>query len=814
MNHKFLAVTMASIMSLNVFPVNVFRKTVHAEITFKSNVGKIAGPTPGGKDDQWDGNYVYFGNYPQTLKSGAASDSKNIDDFEIEPIKWRVLDPSNAAWTGSTPTDNGFAYNIGYVDVVNNPNDTTKGGRQNAPVGGNGILLYSDIALDAKQYNPTHNAVNELHELCWGGNGGGTGKGCALWAWLNGYGNGSVWGGASVPGSPFLTNAFSDAEQNVIMPTKVYSEDLNSNRGLASSARTSLTEDKIFLLSYNEMLNTSYGFTSASGNSNTRSFQLSDYSDNLKQYANSWLRSPGYYPYSAYAAYLYSVGYVDYGDGVLITFGICPAFNLNPTSVIFASEADEVGASDTEGGGKKSMAVSSTPAKFELPTGTGNEYKLTLHDESRDNFTAEKTAQNGNEILISYSNAKTGENEYISCMILDEQSEIKYYGKLAKVESESGEVKLTLPEEFKIGDKVNVAIINEKCHESNETDLSNWPNGFEVTVEKINEETSSDDKSSDESETKIDFSYNEKYDVNTANEPDKNENEIKLPENRIVEISDGETKKVEYEDGTANITAKKSDDILEIEIKDEDGNDLNIKDKLNLLVPCDDCKPETVAAEVKSDGTHKIIRDSVAKDDNICIPLNKSTKLEVINNGKNFDDVSVNHWAYDSVAFTSAHELLIGTETNIFEPELPISRSMFTQVLHNFENNPNQIYESVFDDVEPTDWFFKPVIWAAKHNATVIGYGDGRFGPNDDITREQLATILYRYFGENEIVDTDLNFADADQISDYALKAMKWAVKYGIIQGKGNNILDPKGLATRAEVAQMFQNLMLNLFYR
>ena len=138
---------------------------------------------------------------------------------------------------------------------------------------------------------------------------------------------------------------------------------------------------------------------------------------------------------------------------------------------------------------------------------------------------------------------------------------------------------------------------------------------------------------------------------------------------------------------------------------------------------------------------------------------------------------------------------------------------MLTKVLHNLEDNPYQVFEKIFSDVNIGDWFAEAVTWASKNNF-ILGYDDKKFGPNDNITREQLATILYRYFGKNEIVDNDLNFADANEISDYALKALRWAVANKIVQGKGNNILDPKGLATRAEVAQMFQNLLLNLFYR
>lgn len=311
MNQKFFALTIASIMSLNVLPVNAFRKTVQAEINFKSNVGKIEEPVAGGENDEWKGNYVYFGSYPQS--------SDGSGGYNIEPIKWRVLAPSNAAWDNSkTIEENGFAYNIGRASI---DTDTTKGGRQNAPVGGDGILLYSYAALDAKQYHPTYNTGEEKNELCWGGDGGGSGKGCTLWAWLNGCKNNevSVWGNASVPENPFIEKAFSGEELEAIMKTKVYSEDLYMNRtgatDCASSPRTSLTEDKIFVPSYNEMLNESYGFASTYSNSNTRSFGFSDYSDNLKSLPYSWHRSPGSNLNYANAAYLYSDGSVyDYNS--------------------------------------------------------------------------------------------------------------------------------------------------------------------------------------------------------------------------------------------------------------------------------------------------------------------------------------------------------------------------------------------------------------------------------------------------------------------------------------------------------------------
>ena len=235
--------------------------------------------------------------------------------------------------------------------------------------------------------------------------------------------------------------------------------------------------------------------------------------------------------------------------------------------------------------------------------------------------------------------------------------------------------------------------------------------------------------------------------------------------------------------------------------------------KIVLIVPENNCNPETVAMELDESENLKVIRKSVAKDGKVYLPIKSSGKFEIVDNSKIFHDVSVNNWAHDAVAFVNSHELFTGTAPNIFEPKTSMSRAMLTKVLHNLEDNPYQVFEKIFSDVNIGDWFAEAVTWASKNNF-ILGYDDKKFGSNDNITREQLATILYRYFGKNEIVDNDLNFADANEISDYALKALRWAVANKIVQGKGNNILDPKGLATRAQVAQMFQNLLLNLFYR
>lgn len=95
--------------------------------------------------------------------------------------------------------------------------------------------------------------------------------------------------------------------------------------------------------------------------------------------------------------------------------------------------------------------------------------------------------------------------------------------------------------------------------------------------------------------------------------------------------------------------------------------------------------------------------------------------------------------------------------------------------------------------------------WAAQ-NDIVAGYGDGRFGPNDLITREQLATILWRYAGSSESTGSLDSFIDGNKVSNYAVPALQWAVEQKIVSGRGNDILDPRGKATRAEVATMVKN--------
>lgn len=230
---------------------------------------------------------------------------------------------------------------------------------------------------------------------------------------------------------------------------------------------------------------------------------------------------------------------------------------------------------------------------------------------------------------------------------------------------------------------------------------------------------------------------------------------------------------------------------------------------VTLEVPMWNATPGTVAVLVHDNGTREIVRKSVADNGTVTIPLNGSARLEIVDNSKYFADVPVTNWAADAVAFVSAHELFNGTSTNQFSPDRTMSRGMLAVVLHNLESNPYQPLTQAFSDVNNGTWYAEGVAWAAA-NGIVTGYGSGQFGPNNNITREQLAVMLWRYAGCPTASGRQLYFADAYKVSSWAQEALCWATENGIINGKGNGILDPGGYATRAQTAQMLKNFMEN----
>ena len=174
-----------------------------------------------------------------------------------------------------------------------------------------------------------------------------------------------------------------------------------------------------------------------------------------------------------------------------------------------------------------------------------------------------------------------------------------------------------------------------------------------------------------------------------------------------------------------------------------------------------------------------------------------------------FSDVSEGDWYYEAVRFVHERGLMNGYSDGRFGPNDPLSRAQLAQILFNNEGRPGVNYLLDFSDVAQEAWYTEAIRWATSRGI-VGGYGNGKFGPNDPITREQLAVMLWRYSGSPAATNKELHFNDADEISGFALEAMRWAVEKGILNGYGDGRLGPQGQATRAQVAQMLKNFIEN----
>ena len=176
-----------------------------------------------------------------------------------------------------------------------------------------------------------------------------------------------------------------------------------------------------------------------------------------------------------------------------------------------------------------------------------------------------------------------------------------------------------------------------------------------------------------------------------------------------------------------------------------------------------------------------------------------------------FTDVSEKDWFYNDAMFVYKNGLMLGTSKTLFSPHGTVTRGMMATILWRMEGSLAPKDENSFTDVEAGRWYADAITWTTE-NGIFAGYSKDKFGPDDPITREQLTAIFYRYAdykGYKLTITENLDkFEDADKIMDYAKMVMQWAVGNGLIKGKSENLLDPQGTATRAEISAMLHRFI------
>ena len=215
-------------------------------------------------------------------------------------------------------------------------------------------------------------------------------------------------------------------------------------------------------------------------------------------------------------------------------------------------------------------------------------------------------------------------------------------------------------------------------------------------------------------------------------------------------------------------------------------------------IPVADVTPGTVAVIVKADGTEEVIKTSLTTENGVAVTLSDGDTVKVVDNSKTFEDVPATYWGAEAVDFATSRELFAGTSATTFAPDTAMTRAMIVTVLARFEG---------VDTTTGSTWYEAGQQWAMQN-----GVSDGS-NMDASLTREQLATMFYRY-AQSKGYDTTQGgmaireYADFEQISDYAVEAMTWAVNTGLISGTSTTTLSPQGEATRAQVATILMRFI------
>lgn len=234
-------------------------------------------------------------------------------------------------------------------------------------------------------------------------------------------------------------------------------------------------------------------------------------------------------------------------------------------------------------------------------------------------------------------------------------------------------------------------------------------------------------------------------------------------------------------------------------------------DEAKVTIPVKNVTPGTVAVLVKPDGTEEVLKTSVPTDKGVAVKLTESAELKLVDKSKEFEDTT-GHWAEPNVDFVTARDLFQGTSETTFAPNTAMTRGMLVTVLYRLDGERKGEAAASFTDVAQDAWYTDAVAWGAE-NKVVEGMGNDTFAPTANITREQLAAMVYRYaktlgYGYEGEWTSQLDFNDTEKVSDWSLEAVNWLVDNGVLTGKPGQLLDPQGNATRAEVATVLERFV------
>lgn len=278
------------------------------------------------------------------------------------------------------------------------------------------------------------------------------------------------------------------------------------------------------------------------------------------------------------------------------------------------------------------------------------------------------------------------------------------------------------------------------------------------------------------------------------------------------------TTTVENADGTVTSEETRKDGTT---IKSETAADGNTKAEINAdgetsaVIPVPDTDKVVMVVVTDEEGNTQYITNPETKDGGVVVSTNGNATVEVKNGEKReFEDVHpVSHWSKEAVDFVNAMGIMNGTSEKTFSPDENLTRGMLVAILYRAAGESEGLNKSIpFSDVSADQYYAKAVIWAAQ-NGIVTGTTENTFEPDADITREQVATIIYRYaqylgLDVDAGEDFEVSFEDSDSVADYAVNAIKYMLKTGLLKGKTDTTINPGDTTTRAEIATIFERFI------